>query len=156
TGNRGGESRSSALWGRSGRGAVVALVAAFALLAPLAAFAGGGNGNGNGPKSAFFKKGWAKQYGGATDGGIADPTFVQNGLWQQAKQHGNDRIHVIIQSASGSGDAEAAFGKADNLGDGDRLSKRLNLVGAIAVDIRAKRLAKLAQNPNLIITPDSP
>jgi serine protease AprX len=153
TGNRGGEHRSSALWGRGGRGAATALVAAFALLAPIAAFADNGNGNGNGQT---FDKGWAKQYGGVSGDGVNDSTFVQSSLWNQAKQNGNQKIHVIIQSINGVTDAESAFNNSDDNGDGDRLANRLNLIGAVAVEIKAKRLAKLAQNPNLIITPDAP
>jgi serine protease AprX len=159
TGNRGGEHRSSALWGRGGRGAVTALVAAFVLLAPLAAFAGGGNsgkGNGGGNGGPSGAPGWQKKYGGAVDNNIAGSTFVQNSLWQQAKQHGNDTIHVIIQSVDGVGAAQNAFAGAGDRSDGDRVNKQLNLIGAVAVDIKAKRLDKLARNQNLIITPDAP
>jgi serine protease AprX len=157
TGNRGGEHRSSALWGRGGRGAVTALVASFVLLAPIAAFAGGGNGNGNnGGNGQSGSQGWQKRYGGSDDKSIASSTFVQNDLWQQAKTHGNDIVHVIIQSKSGSFGAEQAFGNSDDQGDGDRLGKRLSLIGAVAVDIKARRLARLAKNPDLIITPDAP
>jgi len=164
TGNRGGEHRSSALWGRGGRGAVLALIASFVLLAPIAAFADGGNGNGNGGNGngggshqLSGSEGWQGQYGGAVDGKkISNSTFVQNSLWQQAKQHGNDKIHVIIQSVNGVPGALDAFSHANNSGEGDRLSKQLNSIGAIAVDIRAKRLARLAKDPNLIITPDAP
>jgi serine protease AprX len=147
----------------------VALVAAFVLLAPIAAFAGnGGNGNtsnfsGNGwgkwtgrGSWKMGSQGWQARYGGSDDKGIANTTFVQNNLWQQAKQHGNNIVHVIIQSKGGAAGALNAFGNSDNQGDGDRLVRQLNLVGAIAVDIRAWRLARLAQNPNLIITPDAP
>jgi serine protease AprX len=149
-GSRGGEHRSSALWGRGGRGAALVLAFACALLAPVAAFASS-RGGGNGPQN-----GWARQFGGATGGGIADSTFVQNALWQQAKQHGDQRIRVIVQGVNGASSAENAFGKAGDRGDGDRMSQKLALIGGVAIDIRAKRLAKLAQNPNLIITPDAP
>src|SRR5262249_35544573 len=107
TGNRGGEHRSSALWGRGGRGAGVGLVAACVLLAPIAAFAGNG---GNGSTPNFSSNGWGKwtgrgswkvgsqgwqsRFGGSDDKGIASSTFVQNNLWQQAKQHSNDMVHV--------------------------------------------------------------
>ena len=139
TGNRGGEHRSSALWGRGGRGTIVGVVASFALLAPIAALAGGGgNGNGNG------------------NGQFGQGTHVQDSLVAQANKDGNQVVHVIIQSTGGVGTAEGAFNSSQNLGDGDKLSKRLNLIGAVAVDIKAKRLAKLAKNPNLIITVDNP
>jgi serine protease AprX len=152
TGNRGGEHRSSALWGRGGRGAVTALVAAFVLLAPIAAFAGGGNGNGNkGPGGNSGSPGWQKKYGGATDGGIADSTFVQDSLWQQAKQHGNDKIHVIVQSVGPGPDVNVKI-----KGVGAQVRNQLNLIGAVSLDLPAGKLQQLAKQPNLIITPDSP
>ena len=155
TGSRGGEHRSSALWGRGGRGAVVGTVAAFALLAPIAALAGGGSGRNNGPTPDGK---WGKFVGGQKGDGINDNTFVSKGLWKRAKDNGNAKIRVIIQSVDGAAAAETAFGKAENGApkDGDRLGRRLNLIDGVAVEITARKLARLAQNPNLVITVDAP
>ncbi len=131
TGSRGGEHRSSALWGRGGRGAVTALVAAFVLTAPIAAFAGAGNGNGQ-------------------PGGVGAGTYVQAGLLDKAKLNGNQKLHVIVQSTAGVGDAMA---KINGLGN---VRKQLNLIGAVAIDVTAGKLATLASQPGLIITPDAP
>jgi serine protease AprX len=135
TGNRGGEHRSSALWGRGGRGAVTALVASFVLLAPIAAFAGGGNGSGGGEGSS-----------GETGAG----TYVQPGLLDRAKGNGDQKLHVIVQSVAGVGDATS---KVTGLGS---IRQQLNLIGAVAIDVTAGKLATLAKQPGLVITPDSP
>src|SRR5437868_6431380 len=122
TSHRGGEHRSSALWGRGGRGAVISLFAAFVLTAPIAAFAGGGG----------------KHAGGVQGDGVADSTYVPSGLWNEAKQNGSKKIRVIIQSVGGGvGSAESAFTNAEQGGNatGDRISRRLNLVNGVAVEI---------------------
>jgi serine protease AprX len=160
TSQRGGEHRSSALWGRGGRGAVIALAAAFVLTAPIAAFAGGGNGNSGKGNGGDGKTQRFAVLGGVKGDGVASSTYVPQGLWKQAKANGNKKIRVIIQSLNGGvANAESAFNDAVSSGgnkNGDRVARRLNLVGGVAVELTAKRLAKLAQNPNLIITPDAP
>lgn len=136
TGNRGGEHRSSALWGRGGRGIATGLVVAFALMAPFAALAGGGKGSSD---------------------GNAQGTFVAPGLVDKAKANGDQKLRVIITSSQGVGVAESAFGQArgGDTGDG-KLGKRLSLVDGVAVELKAKKLAKLAQIPGLTITADAP
>jgi serine protease AprX len=132
TGNRGGEHRSSALWGRGGRGAVTALVAAFVLLAPIAAFADGVKGSSSGSD------------------GTGSGTYVAPGLLDKAKQDGNQKLHVIVQSSGGVDDAQT---KVTGLGN---VRAQLNLIGAVAMDVTAGKLATLAKQPGLVITPDAP
>ncbi len=121
------EKRSNALWGRGGRGMVVACVGALTLVLPLVA----GAGNGNNP-------------------GIGAGTFISSNLLANAKQNPGAKIHVIVQSNSGSTDAE---NKVKGLGEG--VTKRLGLIGAVAVDITAGKLDSLSRQPGLTITPDS-
>jgi serine protease AprX len=128
TGNRGGEHRSSALWGRGGRGAVTALVAAFVLLAPIAVLADGGGSSSSG------------------SGG----SYVAPGLLDKANTNSNQKLHVIVQSSGGVGDAIA---KVTGLGS---VRTQLNLIGAVAIDVTAGKLATLAKQPGLTITPDAP
>jgi serine protease AprX len=78
TGNRGGEHRSNALWGSGrGRGLVTTVVAAFALVVPLGATAGGGN------------------------------SYLAPGLGQKADQNPGAKVRVIVQDVSGADSAEA-------------------------------------------------
>jgi serine protease AprX len=122
--------RANALWGRSGRGGVVAIAAALTLIIPLAAGAGGND---------------------RRDRGGRDHSFVSPGLMNRAKDHPNQKIHVIIQSDLGSVDADAQMS-----GVGGKLRRRLGQIGAVAVDITAGRLEALSKKPYLTITPDAP
>ncbi len=119
--------RANALWGRSGRGGVIAIAAALTLVLPLAAGARG------------------------TDKGGGGHSFVSPGLLSGAKDHPNQKIHVIIQSDLGAADADAKV-----TGLGAKLRRRLDAIGAIAVDLPAGRLDALAKKPYLTITPDAP
>jgi len=122
----GGGKRGNALWGRGGRGVVLAALAACTLLLPLAA--------------------------GAKDGapGNGGQTFVTPGLLDKAAADPGRKLHVIVQSSAGATDASD---KITGLGAGVR--KRLDLIGAVAIDITAGKLASLAKQPGLTITPDS-
>jgi serine protease AprX len=92
----------------------------------------------------------------------AQPTFLASKLATQAKQHPNDLVRVIIQSNRGVSGATTAFktataGKLATPGmatGGTLMTRKLNIVGAVSVLIRANQLARLAQNPGLTITPD--
>src|SRR5262245_56427 len=127
-GGRGG-SRSNALWGsgRGGRWLVLAAVMAVVLTVPMMA--------------------------GASQAGVstaAPSTFVDPLLLVQAQQHPNDKVNVIIQSnlgADGANNTAKGFGAA--------LSKRLGLIGGVSVSIPAKVLPLLARVPNLTVTPDA-
>jgi len=118
--------RDNALWGRGGRGIVLTALAACTLLLPLAA--------------------------GATDGGPGSlaETFVAPGLLDKAATDPGRKLHVIVQSSSGAGDANTKI-----TGLGADLRRRLGLIGAVAIDITAGKLAALAKQPGLTITPDS-
>ncbi len=122
----GGGKRGNALWGRGGRGIVLAALAACTLLLPLAA--------------------------GAKDGapGNGGQTFVTPGLLDKAAADPGRKLHVIVQSSAGATDAS---NKITGLGAG--VVKRLDLIGAVAIDITAGKLASLAKQPGLTITPDS-
>jgi serine protease AprX len=122
----GGGKRGNALWGRGGRTTVLTAIAACTLLLPLAA--------------------------GAKDGspGNHGQTFVTPGLLDKAAQDPGQKLHVIVQSSAGTSDATD---KIVGLGDGVR--KRLDVIGAVAIDITAGKLAALAKQPGLTITPDS-
>jgi serine protease AprX len=124
---RGGK-RANALWGRGGRGAVVGAIAALMCVVPLAAVAAGGQ---------------------AADTGSG--TFVSPELLAKAHQNPGTKIHVIVQSSSGVADAAS---KVQGLGAD--LRRRLDLIGAVALDMPAGRLAALAKQPGLTITADAP
>jgi serine protease AprX len=126
SGNRGGGQRSSALWGKSGRPFVVLAIAALALTAPVAATAS---------RSA------AK--------GDKNATYISKWLLDQAKAHPNQKFHVIVQSKQG---ATAAQISVRGLGN---VKKQLGLVGAVAVELPAGALNRLAKIPGLTVTLDS-
>jgi serine protease AprX len=126
--------RANALWGRGGRGLVLGVVAALTVVVPLGATAGN-SGNGNGQS------------------GHNDPTFIAPGLLEGAKSDPGKKLHVIIQSAYGTADAEGDF---NNAGGGGGERRRLSLIGGVAVDITAGKLAELAKKPGLTITADAP
>jgi serine protease AprX len=137
TGNRGGESRSSALWGRGGRGAVTALAAMLVLSVPFAASA---------PK-----------HGRLAAKVTPKKTWISPGLVKSAKQHPNQYVRVIIQSTNGSiTPALSAFTHVNQFADDDRgsVTRRLSLVDGVAASVRLRDVARLANLPNLIVTPD--
>src|SRR5436309_2283895 len=80
----------------------------------------------------------------------APPSFVSPDLLAQAKQNPGTKIHVLIQSSAGVNDAATKI-----RGVGATLRRRLNLIGAVAVDMPAGRLAALAKQPGLTITADA-
>jgi serine protease AprX len=105
----------------------MAALAALALVVPLSAGAdnGGGSGKGNG-------------------------TYVTPGLLEKAANSPNQKLHVIIQSTAGvSGAVQSVNGL------GADIRRRLQSADAVAVDITAGKLASLAKQPGLTITPDS-
>ncbi len=135
TGNRGGEHRSSALWGTGNRGGehrskrvwTTLTILALALTLPLAALA----------------------KGDSRPGGAA--LHVAGDLLAVADSHPGQKVRVIIQSTSGVDGASRAAGAV-----GIAHSQRLGLVGAVAAEIPAATLKRLARVPGLIVTPDSP
>ena len=122
----GGGKRGNALWGRGGRGIALLALAALTLALPLAAGAKGGRPN------------------------ISDATYVSPGLLEKAVQDPGRKLHLIIQSAAGTSDANAKI-----VGLGADVRRQLSLIGAVAVDITAGKLAALAKQPGLVITPDA-
>ena len=161
TGGRGGD-RSSVLWGKGGRGMLVATMVV-ALAAPLAATASPGKGSG----PAVTPVPTIAPSDPAPSGGPANApdgkTWVAKGLLDKAKSNPNDRVNVIIQSASGSLGADnavkwlAKLAKKNNQ-DGDfqgNNQKSLDLIGGITLSLPAKWLDKLQQVPGLTVTPDA-
>ena len=121
--------RANALWGRGGRGSVVGVVAALTLVIPLAA---GAHGTDKGPDK-----------GGSS--------YVSPGLLEKGKDRKNQKLHVIVQSALGATDADTKI-----RGVGASLRRRLDAIGAVAVDLPAGKIEELSKKGNLIITPDAP
>jgi len=118
--------RGNALWGNRGsRSIVLTAFAALTLVLPLAAGAKGRPS-------------------------VNEETFISPGLLERSQQDPGRKLHVIVQSAAGTSDAN---GKV--VGLGVELRKRLDVIGAIAIDITAGKLAALAKQPGLIITPDA-
>jgi serine protease AprX len=132
TAGRGGESRSSVLWGKGGRGIVAACLAVCALAAPLAAVAAPG-GTPAGPATA-------------------PGTYVAKELLAAAKRSPEEKVRVIVQSTSGSEDAEQAL---KGLGPLSKPDLRLEIVGGVAAELPAKLVEKLAAVPGLTVTPDA-
>src|SRR6266498_2609782 len=118
--------RGNALWGRGGRGIILSVLAALTLVLPLAA------GAKNGPPA------------------LLDESYVSPGLLEKSALDPGRKLHVIVQSAGGASDANNKI-----VGLGAEVRKRLELIGAIAIDITAGKLAALAKQPGLIITPDA-
>ena len=137
TGNRGGDSRSNALWGKGGRGLVTALVAVLVVAAPLAA----------GARQDVDKKGPA-----------ASPTYVDPILMAKANTSPNELVNVIIQSNAGAAEAKDAFEAADHAegsDDRERVSRKFGFVGAVAVQLKAKKMLVLEKMPGLTVTYDA-
>ncbi|HET9323864.1 MAG TPA: S8 family serine peptidase [Gaiellaceae bacterium] len=136
TGNRGGDSRSNALWGKGGRGLVTALVAALVVAAPLAA-------------GAHKSKG----------GGQLPETYIDPVLLAKAETAPNELVNVIIQSDNGFDAAKHAYADAqhadDAKKDGERLGRKLEFVGSVAVQLKAKKVDFLEKIPGLTVTYDS-
>lgn len=130
SGNRGGELRSNALWGKGGRGIVVIMLLALSM--PLAASAG---------RTAT---------GGTTVQGVTGKaTHVDAKLLQEAADNPSKTVNVIIQAAGGVEQAERARAGAG------KLKRTLGLVGAVAVELPAAAVQRLATIPGLIVTHDS-
>ena len=81
---------------------------------------------------------------------LLDESYISPGLLEKGTLDPGRKLHVIIQSAGGSSDATNKI-----VGLSATVRKRLDLIGAIAVDITAGKLAALAKQPGLIITPDA-
>jgi serine protease AprX len=124
-----GESRKNALWGsggRDGRRFATAALAALTLVIPLSAGADdGGSGSGQG-------------------------TFISPGLLTKASTDPGKKLHVIVQSRNGVSDALDSVN-----GLGVDLRRRLASANAVAIDITAGKLASLAKQSGLTVTPDA-
>lgn len=125
-GSGGGGKRDNALWGRGRRGIMLLALSACTLLLPLTA----------GAKTS--------------DSANAGQTFITPGLLQKAENDPGRKLHVIVQSSAGTSDVGNKI-----TGLGAEVRRQLNLIGAVAIDITAGKLAALAKRPGLTITPDS-
>ena len=136
SGNRGGELRSNALWGKGGRGVVVLMLLALAM--PLAAAAGDNSGKGSANSGS---------------GSVTEPvkgTHIAPGLLKKSKDNPDEKIRVIIQSDNG-------LDGADRAGRGlGKLKHKLGLIDAVAMELSAKEIKKLAKIPGLTVTVDEP
>jgi serine protease AprX len=106
------------------RGVLALLV--LALAAPLAASAGGGGGHGHA---------WTASY-------------LAPSLERAATQTPDATVPVIVQSSDGTGSA------VDALHEFSHSTRKLTIVGAAAGDVTASDLPSLAEEHNLVITPD--
>jgi len=89
----------------------------------------------------------------ATAGGgshASRPGYLAPSLGRAADRTPNSSVAVIVRSGAGAGDAQNAL---DRYGD---TSTRLDVVGGVAGEIRAGDLPRLAAQPGLVITPDTP
>jgi len=118
--------RGNALWGRGGRGIALTALAIVTLALPLAAGAKSGRP------------------------GASDPSYVTPGLLDKGAKNPGQKLHLIVQSAGGTNDAQKKL-----VGLGAQVRRQLNLIGAVAIDITAGKLASLAKQPGLTITPDA-
>lgn len=82
------------------------------------------------------------------------PSFVAPSLLATAQASPNAKVRVIVQAVSVAA-AEAAVAATGGLLDGDHIGRRLGIVYAVAAQMKAKRVAKLADGEGLIVTPDS-
>jgi serine protease AprX len=89
---------------------------------------------------------WTANKGGSS--------HIAKSLLDKAKKNPNDTVRVIIQSTGGTKGAEKAFATAGGSSDGQKLHRKLGIVGAVAVEIKAKKLDKLASIPGLTVTVD--
>ncbi len=156
SGNRGGELRSNALWGKGGRGIAVLMLLALAM--PLAATAGDGKSTRYSPDrridrlelNAYLQAMAPKAKLGEGFSQTAEGTRVDKGLLEKAETHPNEKVRVIIQAQGGLDSATKASKK---LGE---LEHKLGLIDAVAMEMSAKQIEKLAKIPGLTVTVDEP
>jgi serine protease AprX len=110
---------------------VLGIVAALTIAVPLGATAGNKGSVNSGPGK--------------------NKTFIAPGLLSGAAKDPNQKLHVIIQSSAGANDAKTKI-----KGLGAVVRKQLDLIGAVAVDLTAGKLATLAKQNGLTVTADAP
>ena len=159
SGNRGGELRSSALWGKGGRGLVVLMLLALAM--PLAATAGDGKSSRYSPDrrvdrldfNMYFQAAAGKGKQSGNSGSAITPvagTHIASALLEKAQDAPNEKVRVIIQADAGLASADKAGQK---LG---KLTNKLGLIDAVAMELSAKKIENLAKIPGLTVTVDEP
>jgi serine protease AprX len=126
------ESRSNALWGRAGKRYALLLSAAALLVVPLGANADGGQGS--------------------------SKSFISADVLKKVKADPSAKIRVIIQSTDGVSGAANAFLKADasDPSDPGSVSRKFDFIGSVAAEIKAKKIAQLADIPGITVTLDAP
>ena len=94
--------------------------------------------------------------------GIASPasrsgskSYVEPSLLAKAQQNPNALVRVIVQGPSTS-NAQSAVLTTANVLDGDKFGRKLGIVHGMAAQMKAKRIAKLADTYGLVVTPDLP
>jgi serine protease AprX len=143
--NRGGEvrssalwgkrsgARSSALWGKGGRGFVAVVALAMVFMAPTAGFAGSGSTS------------------SGTDSGTA---VVPNSLLSKAKSNPKKSFRVIVQGRPGRSSSDVA---AAAKGLGGSVKRQFRSVNGAAVSLPGSALVNLSRNSKVLaITPDAP
>jgi len=143
--------RSSALWGRGGRGFLVVLVALGMLVTPMAAVAGSGKG-----------KGKDKDNGNAATS-VRDPrsAYVPADLLAAAKANPKAVFKVVVQGSSKrSSKSVAALVKraqADSPGRAKGVKKSFTVIKGVSADLTGRQVLVLLKRPGIVsITPDAP
>jgi serine protease AprX len=124
------ETRSSALWGKGGRGFVAALVAASALIVPATTAAASG----------------------PSGDGLA---YMSPGLYEAAKAKPRARINVIVQGVGGE-TSRAVAQEVTALGDGVGVTRRFATLAGVAAHLTGRQILKLAADDDILaVTEDA-
>jgi serine protease AprX len=154
------------LWGKGGRGIVVATMVV-ALAAPMAATAAKGKQPVTPPAPVQPAPAPAPTTDPAPSGGKSDTpdgkTWVAKGLLDRAQNHPNDRVDVIVTSSGGSAQADLAvkwlakLAARESRGSDFQNTQQtsLSLVDGVSLSLPARWVEKLQQVPGLIVTPDA-
>ena len=102
---------------------------------------------------AAVAAGFAAGVAPASTGG--SKSYVEPSLLAKAQQSPNAFVRVIVQSKSATA-AQAAVVETGGILDGDKLGRRLGLIRGTAAVMKAKRVAKLADDDDVVVTPDMP
>jgi serine protease AprX len=124
------ESRSSALWGKGGRGFLASLVAIGALAVPTVA---------------------------AADSGSDDTlAYMSPGLYEAASAMPRARFNVIVQGVNGETSPEVAR-EVTSLADGVGVTRRFATLAGVSARLTGRQILKLARDDDILaVTEDAP
>jgi serine protease AprX len=81
-------------------------------------------------------------------------SHIAPSLLGKAQNSPDAKVRVIVQAGSTAA-AQSAVATQSDLLDGDRIGRRLNIIHGVAAQMKAKRVARLAEVPGLTVTPDA-